>query len=281
MSNARTDDQQTSHNTGNKHLDALLAKKEQAHRSKGHSQKDIAHYTHALKLSFSGRHDEAVAYVQRPEVIAAFKALGMLDKDPGPRPPDADMPRAAPEEPAARGLSMTADMIAAGGQIPGFNVVMRDALWWWDRWTLDDAIELLLEMADWLTEVRTSLNRYPSLIAIGPSMTAAFGVGGTTGKGIIFYSDLRVGFYGTVGDVAGFIGGISSSLQFSWVKGHDFSGIFIGVGISGGDPIAVGLCALMDAQNSPMGFTMEVGIGLGLPVSVYVSVTDTVVEDLD
>lgn len=119
-------------------------------------------------------------------------------------------------------------------------------------------------------------NRLNISVGIGPSVSAGAGLGGSLGAGLLFAPGNRIGFYGSVGAIAGLIDSISAAAQLTVVHG--------GPSVFGGDATAIGgtvdlsegpglgVHALFNSQGQFIGVTGEISFSLGVPVASAVEV---------
>ncbi len=102
------------------------------------------------------------------------------------------------------------------------------------------------------------------------------------GAGIIFGPDGEIGVYGAEQISFGFLGSLSATVQLTVVRGgiESFNGWSFAATLSGGEGPVAGVSALFDSQLSFLGFTAEVGYGLGSPIELYLSVMGQVATQL-
>jgi cell wall-associated NlpC family hydrolase len=111
-------------------------------------------------------------------------------------------------------------------------------------------------------------------VAIGPSASAGFMLGGGVGAGIIFTSDGKVGIYGQFDIRQGFIDSASIEMQVTIVHGgiEAFAGIGFAVVVEVDAGVSISAQALFNTSAQYQGITMGLGVGLGVePLQIYLA----------
>lgn len=116
-------------------------------------------------------------------------------------------------------------------------------------------------------------------IGIGPQVNLGLVGGASLGTGLIISNLGKLGWYGSVGGVAGFVASLAIGIQVTIIAGgiERFTGWSWGVGVAGGEFIVGNGAALLSMSNPPqfMGITVGGGIGIGIPVEVFVTAQHT------
>lgn len=129
-----------------------------------------------------------------------------------------------------------------------------------------------------LTAARLAARPLGLSIAVGIAGGGGLEVGASIGGGIIFAPNGDIGFYGLTEADFGLIFSASATVQFTILHGgiSAFNGIANVATVSGGEGIVGGLTAIFDASLNFIGITIEAGVGIGEPVSVYVGIQNSV-----
>ncbi|HTW85491.1 MAG TPA: hypothetical protein VMD91_15585 [Candidatus Sulfotelmatobacter sp.] len=114
-------------------------------------------------------------------------------------------------------------------------------------------------------------------VGIGVAVTFAAAVGASLGTGLLITNLGKLGWYGSVSGLLGFIASVSAVVQITIVGGgvEKFGGTSYGVGAMGGEILVGGITALIDAGGKFMGISVSGGIGVGIPFEVFGQIQHT------
>lgn len=123
------------------------------------------------------------------------------------------------------------------------------------------------------------------LVARVLGATVGLGIGGEAGAfggvlagtGVYVTKDGDIGAYGDVGAELGFLYSASATLQFAITKGglENFAGPWLCFNLSGGEVLVGGGMVITDLNMGFLGIGGSAGIGAGMPLDAYVSVSNT------
>jgi uncharacterized protein YycO len=125
-------------------------------------------------------------------------------------------------------------------------------------------------LAPMIPLARMACNQFGVTIGIGPAISGGLGAGASLGAGILMAPGNKVGAYGSVSGIIGYIASISASLQLTVVKGGPdvFGGesLAVGVSVDLGEGPSVAGHALFSMDGKFNGVTGEVGLTAGIPL---------------
>ncbi len=173
-------------------------------------------------------------------------------------------------------------IVDAGGDVRVPNVAVRevtragdlDDLGWVARQAINEtlregfpAFKLGIEYA----------NAYGWTIALGLDGDIAGILGLTSGAGIYFGPDDAMGLFTSIGADLGFIIGGSIEVAMTFVQGGPdrLAGECFAAEAGGGELIVASGSVLWDMHGDFLGWAGEVGVGFGLPISVFASYSTT------
>ena len=115
--------------------------------------------------------------------------------------------------------------------------------------------------------------------------TVGIGIGGEVGAfmgpfggvGLYFTPDGDIGGYGSLGAEIGFLYSASATAQFAITAGglENFAGPWLCFGASGGELLVGGATIITDIHKGFLGIAGQFGVGAGLPIDVYWTVSNT------
>jgi N-acetyl-anhydromuramyl-L-alanine amidase AmpD len=111
-------------------------------------------------------------------------------------------------------------------------------------------------------------------VAVGPAVGGGLSAGASFGAGVIFAPNGDLGLYGLAEFDVGAIFSLSATAQITILRGgiDAFSGVTLIATVSGGEGVVGGVSALFDTSGGFIGITVEGGVGIGEPVSIYVGI---------
>lgn len=193
----------------------------------------------------------------------------------GSSTPLASAASAAQALPQGRGVVRTLGTQRRPAHFPSTEVAS-----WWKK---ELVLTTLFALSPALVAVRAAANRYNLSVAIGPTASVGFLIGGGVGAGIIFAPDDEVGFYGQFDILGGLIDSASVEIQCTIVSGgiESFSGISWAVAAEVDLGVSVSAQVLFDTSLHFQGVTFGLGLGLGIePIQVFFSLQGTAAESL-
>jgi hypothetical protein len=145
------------------------------------------------------------------------------------------------------------------------------------RMILDSMILLGGPVGQAIQSARVIARLLGATVGLGIGGEAGAFLGALGGFGLYFTGDGDIGAYGDVGLELGFLYSASATMQFAITKGglENFSGPWVCFNVTGGEVLVGGIMVICDIDKGFLGIGGSVGIGAGLPVDVYYSISNT------
>ncbi|MDP5217007.1 trypsin-like peptidase domain-containing protein [Ruegeria sp. 2205SS24-7] len=132
--------------------------------------------------------------------------------------------------------------------------------------------------------ILTICDRLDVTIGFGGGVGAGLGDGATAGAGIVFAPGRRIGFYGALSEVTGWVASAGVNGQFTVVRGgpENFGGTSYTHGVTvetigwfddGLVGMPVGAHVITNTQDQPIGVTFEIGLSAGVPTLSLIEAT--------
>jgi hypothetical protein len=150
---------------------------------------------------------------------------------------------------------------------------------WWEDALVGAALFAIPPVGALVNGARAVTAGTGRTVGIGPQVNLGLVGGVSLGTGLIISNQGKLGWYGSVGGVAGFVASLAIGIQVTIIGGgvERFTGWSWGVGVAGGEVIVGNGAALLDMSNPPqfIGITVGGGIGIGIPVEVFITAQHT------
>jgi hypothetical protein len=127
-------------------------------------------------------------------------------------------------------------------------------------------------MGAWVNVLRGLAEASGLSVAVGPAATSGLGQGTSVSFGVIFAPGSRLGIYGSVTSLQGFVAGISAVGRVTVVRGdiESFNELGWAAGVSVEvEGVEVGAESLFAAGNTFRGISVDLGVGVGSPIQIY------------
>lgn len=183
------------------------------------------------------------------------------------------------KQPLLTTVGAAAEVTAVSAERPRIELPTAAEFEWWQDALIGTAVMAIPPVGITVTASRGIAAFAGVTIGLGPQVTIGAGKGGSLGCGLCVTLNGKLGFYGSVGGLAGAMASISGTIQLTIIGGgvDKFSGWAWGAGIAGGEEI-VGNAAALLSMTSPvqfLGITAGIGLGVGIPLEVFITAQHT------